>query len=248
MLLSQQTPDGTGGAIVTRSPSGRTGVLARDVDGPGGIASSGGHIYFTTGNSLVSGLVGRTDGTVVSVDPETGSSRVVARGLTQPNGLAVLPDGDLVVSRDAGEYTGLTLVRTNGTRARIAPGLTSTNGLWWDAVRQRLLVTTTFDAVTRIAAVDPARPERWRTVVALDGFGPLNAADDLTTDADGHVYAALNASANVVRIDAKNRARCVIADRLPLVSSVRFGAGPGWDSKSLYATSLLGGLYRLSPR
>ena len=51
----------------------------------------------------------------------------------------------------------------------------------------------------------------------------------------------------VVRIDAKTRAQCVIATGIPLASSVRFGAGPGWDSTSLYATSLAGGLYKITP-
>ena len=240
MLLSETALSGTG-KISTRTPSGRKGVWAAHVEGPGGISLRDGEVYFTTGNGPVSGITDAKDGTIST------RNGVVARGLTMPNGLAATPDGGFIVSRDLGGYTGLTQVTKNGVQRRIARGLTSTNGGWWDTKRQRVLVSTSFDTTTRVAANDPDHPNRWKTVAVIPGYGPVNTADDLTSDADGNIYVALSVGMKVVRIDAKTRAQCVVATGIPLASSVRFGAGPGWDSKSLYATSLAGGLYKITP-
>ncbi|MEU5876474.1 hypothetical protein [Spirillospora sp. NPDC047279] len=57
---------------------------------------------------------------------------------------------------------------------------------------------------------------------------------------------ALNVAGRVVRLDPGTGDVCTVADGLPLVSSVRFGAGPGWDPKALYATNSLGGLTSLT--
>lgn len=246
MLLSEAPQLGPG-AIVTRTPAGRTETLASPVAGPGGISVAGSTAYFTTVNSPVSGYAGLTDGTIEAVDLNTGATRTVVRGLTQPNGLAVLPGGALAVSQTVGD-SGITLVGTDGRKRRIAAGLTSTNGLWWDTARERLLTATTMNETTVVAAIDPAAPQRWRTVATIPGAGVLNGADDLTADADGNIYVALSTGMKVLRIDAQSGRQCVVADGLPAVSSVRFGSGPGWDAASLYATTLLGGLYKLSPR
>src|SRR5690606_7208655 len=128
-----------------------------------------------------------------------------------------------------------------------APTLTSTNGLAFDAPRDRLIVSTTFDPTTVVAAVDTAHPANPITRTALPGFGPLNSADDLTVAPDGTAYVALNVAGAVHQVDLDNGRSCRIADNLPLISSVRFGTGPGWDPNALYATSFLGTLTKLTP-
>ena len=93
-----------------------------------------------------------------------------------------------------------------------------------------------------------AFPSPWSTLVglaALPGSGPLNAADDLTVGPDGIVYVAYNGGGKVVRVDPATGESCALASGLPLVSSVRFGAGPGWDPDALYATSFTGKIYKL---
>ncbi|MFT3714462.1 MAG: SMP-30/gluconolactonase/LRE family protein [Gordonia sp. (in: high G+C Gram-positive bacteria)] len=239
MLLSADTVD-------TRTPSGRKGVLVTGVTSPGGISVRDGKAYYAAGNAFASGALGLRDGSIGSVDLKTGAKRTVATGLTMPNGLTALPSGGFVVSRTLGATTGLTLVRENGTTKAIAKGLTSTNGVWWDATRKRVLTATSANAATTVAAVNPSTGA-WRTLATVPGVSALNFADDLTTDADGNIYVALDVAGKVLRIDAATGRQHVIA-QVPLVTSVRFGQGPGWDSASLYATSLTGGLYKLTPR
>ena len=108
------------------------------------------------------------------------------------------------------------------------------------------MVSTTFNPATVIAAVD-ARGRVTRRVT-VPGYGPLNSADDLTVGPDGVAYVTLNAAGRIVRVDLDSGRSCTIASGLITPSSVRFGAGPGWDSRSLYVTSFLGTLTRLTPR
>ncbi|WP_336084658.1 SMP-30/gluconolactonase/LRE family protein [Nocardia sp. SSK8] len=244
VLLSEQDLGGGPGAVRVLGADGTRGTLANEVDGPGGIVVAGASAYFTTGNTATAALSGQSSGTIDAVDLATGVRSTVARGLTMPNGLARLANGDFVVSKDIGGGS-MTRVDAAGNTTPFATALTSTNGLAFDAPRDRLVVSTTFDPTTVIAAVDTAGTPITRT--ELPGFGPLNSADDLTVDTDGTAYVALNVAGAVQRVDLDTGTSCRIADGLPLVSSVRFGSGPGWDPNSLYATSFLGTVTKLTP-
>lgn len=246
VLLSEQDLGGGPGAVRALGADGARTTLADAVDGPGGIVVAGGTAYFTTGNTASAAVGGQHTGTIDSVDLATGARATVARGLQMPNGLARLANGDFVVSKDIGAGS-MTRVRPDGTTTPFAPALTSTNGLAVDAPRDRLIVSTTFDPTTVIAAVDTTHPDTPITRTELPGFGPLNSADDLTVDADGTAYVALNVAGAVQQVDIDTGHSCRIAEGLPLVSSVRFGTGPGWDPNSLYATSFLGTLTKLTP-
>lgn len=185
-------------------------------------------------------------GTVTAFNLDTRTTREVASHLTMPNGLARLPEGSFVVSRDLGADAALTHV-ADGVQSRFAPSATSTNGLAFDAVHQILYVSTTFNRTTEIAAVDvrspSAPPRRYR----IPEIGPLNSADDLTLGADSRLYVALNAIGQVARLDPATGASCIIASHLPFVSSVRFDNGPSWSRNSLYTNSFLGSVTKISP-
>lgn len=241
VLLSEQATSGPG-AIRRLTADGARSVAAADVDGPGGLLVSGHTAYFTTGNSAVAALSGRADGTIDALDLDTGVVRTVASGLTMPNGLAQLPGGDLVVSRDVGTGS-MTRVAADGGATPYAPWLASTNGLAFDPGRGRLVVSTTFEPTTTIASVDAAARPGPATV--LPGYGPANSADDLTVAPDGTVYVALNVAGRIEQVDLDTGRTCTIAEGLPLSSSVRFGAGPGWNPDSLYVTGFLGTLTEL---
>ncbi|WP_067816589.1 SMP-30/gluconolactonase/LRE family protein [Nocardia inohanensis] len=247
LLLSETSLTGTGGGVQRLGADGKHSAAAQ-VDSPGGIVVSGNTAYINTGNSTKAGLTDSTDGTVVALDLTTGALSTVATGLRMPNGLALLPDGGFVVSKDLGATTTLTAVAPDRTTRVLAPGLTSTNGLAYDPVRRKLFVSTTFDMNTTIAAVSIDHPNADPVRYTLPGFGPLNSADDLTVGPDGAVYVALNLAGRIVRLDPDTSATCTIADNLPLSSSVRFGSGPGWDPKSAYVTSFLGTVTRLTPQ
>ncbi|MFI9401384.1 SMP-30/gluconolactonase/LRE family protein [Nocardia sp. NPDC052316] len=247
MLLSEVPASGPGGALRRHGADGSREVLAR-ASSPGAIVVAGNTAYFTTGNALSSGFAGRTDGTIEALELARGTVSTVAAGLTAPNGLAQLPDGDFVVSRDLGEPTTLTRIAGDGSGARpYVTELTSTNGLAYDPNRRKLFVSTTFDPTTTVAAIDLDRADAAPARITLPGFGPLNSADDLTVGADGNVYLALNAAGRVVRGDRDTGRSCVVAEGIPFATSPRFGAGPGWDPRSLYVTSFAGTVTRLTP-
>jgi sugar lactone lactonase YvrE len=247
LLLTEQSLVGGPGAVHRLGADGAKSTAVANVSSPGGIVVRDGTAYFNTGNSLSAGLTGSRDGAIQSLNLDTGAVSTVATGLQMPNGLAQLPNGDFVVSKDLGPGT-LTLVSADGSRkTAFGPGLTSTNGLGMDRERGRLVVSTTLNPVSEIAAIDLDDPARAVTPAVIPGFGPLNSADDLTIGADGAAYVALNAVGSVARVDLDTGRSCIIADGLPLTSSVEFGSGPGWDSNALYAISFLGTITKLTP-
>ncbi|MGW6424422.1 SMP-30/gluconolactonase/LRE family protein [Nocardia sp. NPDC055053] len=246
LLLSEQSTTGVGGSLQRLAADGAKSVAVGGIDGPGGVIVVGDTAYFTTGNSAVAALTGRADGTIRALDLDTGAVTTVATGLTMPNGLAQLPNGDFVVSKDVGAGS-MTRVAANGSASPYAPSLTSTNGLAFDRARDRLVVSTTFDPTTVVTFVDYADPAKPAPQTVIPGYGPLNAADDLTVGPDGKAYVALNVAGRIQQVDLDTRQSCTIADGLPLSSSVRFGAGPGWDAHALYVTSFLGTVTELTP-
>ncbi|MFC9996030.1 SMP-30/gluconolactonase/LRE family protein [Nocardia sp. NPDC127526] len=247
LLLSELSLTGSGGALRRLTPDGALSTVA-PIESPGGIVVSGATAYINSGNTLRSGLTDTPDGSIQSVDLTTGTVTTAASGLRMPNGLAQLPDGSFVVSRDLGSSTALTRIAADGTGAHpLAPDLTFTNGLAYDPSRRKLFVSTTFDSTTTIAAIAIDNPSAAPTRITLPGFGPLNSADDLTLGPDGAVYVTLNVAGQVVRVDPDTGHHCTIADNLPFATSVRFGQGPGWDPNSAYVTSFLGTVTRLTP-
>lgn len=249
--------DGTGGLLLSGKGSifrlatdGSRSTVVPGVTGPGGQVVDGRTLYFTTGNTLQDGflgLLGLASGTISAVDLDTGARHVVADRLVMPNGMIRLPDGSFLVSRDLGAPGRTTRVFPDGHREVFAPSVTSTNGMAYDATRGVVYIASTFNPATTISVVDLAAPHARPRVIRLPGPGPLNAADDLTLGADGQLYVALNVAGKVVRVDPETGASCTIASRIQFASSLRFGAGPGWDPASLYVTSFRGTVTRLVP-
>src|SRR6476619_7245538 len=103
--------DGSGGLTISASdndaierltPNGDVTTLVPNVNAPGGQRVIGRTLYFNTGDSAGSGVAGTADGTLERFDLDTHQRSTFASGLTMPNGLAVLPNGDFVASRDIG--------------------------------------------------------------------------------------------------------------------------------------------------
>ncbi|WP_269588237.1 SMP-30/gluconolactonase/LRE family protein [Rhodococcus maanshanensis] len=248
MLLSEGTLFGDG-AIRTLSPGGKTGTLVSDFTGPGGIVVSGDTILFTTGNNAMAGLSNSKNGTVESLDLDTGEQTTVAKGLTMPNGLAKLANGDLLVTRNLGSDQGLTRIPAAqpGTPASVRTDLGSANGLAVSADGATVYVGNTFDSNTEIRELNATDLKGAVHTMKVAGSGSSNAGDDLTVGADGNIYMALNGAGKVVRLDPTTGSTCEIGSDLPLTSSVRFGSGPGWDPAALYTTSFDGSVHKLVP-
>ncbi|RNL81458.1 hypothetical protein EFL95_00990 [Nocardioides marmorisolisilvae] len=248
MLLSESSLAGTPGGLRRLAADGTRSTVVPNVASPGGLVVDGRTVYFNSGNGFASGLFNKPDGAINAVDLDTGVVSTVATGLVMPNGLIRLPGGDFVVSRDVlGARATMTRVTPAGVATPFATAATSTNGMAVDAERGLLYVDSTFDLGTVINVVDLAAPNAAPRKIKIPGLGPLNSADDLTRGADGYLYVALNVAGQVVRVDPDSGAVCTIASGIPFVSSVRFGAGPGWDPAALYATSFTGTVTRLTP-
>lgn len=246
LLLSEGGAGGTAGGLRTLSATGVRSTLVPDVVSPGGIVVDGRTAYFNSGDGLMSGLFNTADGKINKVDLDTGAVTTIATGLVMPNGLTRLPGGDFVVSRDLGQGS-MMRVTPAGVATPFAPAATSTNGMAVDVARHQFYVDSTFNLTTEISVIDLDEPAAKPRTIQIPGIGPLNSADDLTLGADGNLYVALNVAGSVIRVNPDTGAQCTIAKGLPFVSSVRFGAGPGWDPNSLYATSFIGTLTRLTP-
>ncbi len=220
--------------------------MVAEVPAPGGIVVDEGTAFFTTGNGTVSGLLGRTDGTLEAVDLGTGARRTVAAGLTMPNGLVRLPGGDFLVSRNLGSPPGLTRVPVDGRAPEtLRTDLGSVNGLAIEG--KTVYAATTFDPTTRIHALDADDLDGPARTLDPSGPGPLETADDLDVGPDGALYVPLNVAGRILRVDPVTGAGCTIATGVPFVSAVAFGDGPGWDPDVLYTTGFDGSVHAVRP-
>lgn len=245
LLASASTPAG-GGSLLTLTPDGRADTVVAEVPAPGGIVVDEGTAFFTTGNGTVSGLLGRTDGTLEAVDLGTGARRTVAAGLTMPNGLVRLPGGDFLVSRNLGSPPGLTRVPVDGRAPEtLRTDLGSVNGLAIEG--KTVYAATTFDPTTRIHALDADDLDGPARTLDPSGPGPLETADDLDVGPDGALYVPLNVAGRILRVDPVTGAGCTIATGVPFVSAVAFGEGPGWDPDVLYTTGFDGSVHAVRP-
>nr|WP_296767628.1 SMP-30/gluconolactonase/LRE family protein [Rhodococcus sp. (in: high G+C Gram-positive bacteria)] len=245
MYLSETSLSGSG-RIAALMPDGQRRTAVADVNSPGGLVVDGNTLYFATGNGTIAGLLDTHDGTVDTLDVESGTRSTYARGLVMPNGLARSPEGDLFTTRNLGATTGLTVVPHDSPNEpySVRTDLGTANGIAIDG--DTVYVSNTFDPVLVITALDADDPGGPSTKIPVDGFGPFTASDDMTVGPDGQIYLAQNLAGRVLRIDPRTGNSCVIGTGLPLTSSVEFG-GSGWDRTSLYATSFDGTVRKLTP-
>jgi SMP-30/Gluconolactonase/LRE-like region len=231
----------TQGRILRLSRSGHLSTLLASVPAPGGERTIGRYLFFNTGDTVPV----KPNGTIERLDLKTGRHTTWARGLTMPNGLAFLPDGDAVVSRDLGTGTGITRVAADDRRhpqtewAR----LDDTNGLAVDASGRWLYTDRTLSPDGEVDRISVANPRR---VQAVGRLGAGAAPDDLTLDELGNLFIAGFGSGKIYRVDIRRHLSCVIATGLSQPTSVRFG-GAGWPANRLYVTDAAGHLSELTP-
>ncbi len=246
--LENLEPDGQGGIYLSATAGverfTRSGLrLVAPATSPGGLRVRDGALFFTTGDAAASGALGTADGTIERLDLRTGRRRTWARGLTMPNGLAFLPDGSAVTSRDvAGLHpTGIT---------RVSRGVVTTS--WSDQADSNGLAVAggwlysdeTFTPGSKVYRTSIAHPARREVIASLTGHLGL---DDLTLSTSGVLYLAVNGSGEVVRLDPRTGASCTIASGLQNTSAVKQGRGTSFPSSRLYATGFDGRLLELVP-
>jgi sugar lactone lactonase YvrE len=229
------------GRLLRLSHPRRLTTLLAPVASPGGQARRGRVLYFNTGDLATD----QPTGTIDRLNLRTGRRSTWARGLTAPNGLVLLPNGDAVVSRDVGTGTGLTRIPAHD------PGhpqfqwarLDDTNGLAVDPSGRWLYVDRTFSPRGEVDRVSISNPRRVQVVGEL-GAGVF--PDDMTIDKRGILYIAGFVSGKIHRLDPRTSSSCAIASGLTQPTSVRFG-GPGWPARRLYVTDAGGHLSELVP-
>jgi sugar lactone lactonase YvrE len=186
------------------------------------------------------------DGTIERYRFKTQKQRTWARGLTMPNGLAFLPNGDALTSRDLGSGTGITRVPA---KDRAHPqvnwaSIDDTNGLAVDPTGKWLYVNRTFTPDAEVDRVRIADPSQVEPVASL---GAAKGPDDLTVDRKGRLLVATFLGGEIVRVNPATGVTCVIASGLGEPTSVRFGAGGDWPRRNLYVTTADGFLRELTP-
>lgn len=256
--LENVLPDGSGGLLVSASdqkailrltPDGASTVLVPDVTSPGGLRIRDGVLYFNTGDALASGAGSRADGTIDRFDLATGARSTFAPGLVMPNGLAVLPNGDLVTSRDIGSGTGITRVPFDDPEHPQFSWVdtSDSNGMAVDPSGTYLYYVETFtneSTVYRVTIADPSKVDR---VTTLGGTVPPKGLDDMTVDGSGLLYIAANSAGEVIRLDPVTKDACVIASGMRNTSAVKLGAGPGWPQTHLFVVGFDGVVRELTP-
>ncbi|AUI57265.1 SMP-30/gluconolactonase/LRE family protein [Amycolatopsis sp. BJA-103] len=246
-LLVSKTLFAGNGSVERVTPDGAVSTLL-PVSGPGALTVRGNELYVNTGHKTLDGTLGLKTGTIDIFDLDTGKRRTWATGLTMPDGGTVLPNGDAVISTLIGPKRGLWLVRKENPSApeRYGPDLLGPNGMVVSNDGRTLYVANTGGPDFQIAAIDLANPSAPAKKIRLQAPWPLNIIDDLALGTDGRLYTA-GEHGIVYRVDPDSGATCAIATGVHLGSSVRFGAGPGWDPESLYSTGFDGAVRRLVP-
>jgi sugar lactone lactonase YvrE len=255
--LENVEPDGKDGLFISASTqnavlrltrSGAPAVAVAGVTSPGGLRVGGGALYFTTGDAIPSGALGTADGTIQRLDLRTGRRTTWASGLTMPNGLAFLPDGCGVTSRDVAgaSPTGITRV-LHGVAHPSWSDQADSNGMAVDPTGRWLYSHETFTMASNVYRTEIAHPEHREVVASLFAPGVPKGLDDLTLSTSGVLYVAANGAGEVIRLDPRTKASCVVASGLMNTSAVKQGRGKAFPAGRLYVTGFDGRVLELTP-
>jgi hypothetical protein len=257
-ILENLEPNGRGGMVISNqtadslelvTAAGKVTTLVPNVPSPGGIRFHGGYMYFNTNNSLEAGAFDETNGTIGRMNLKSGRVTTWAGGLSMPNGLDFLPNGDAVVTRDVpGARWGVTEIPA-AHPARIVRDWVTTqdsNGVAVAPSGRWLYFDQTFES-SDIDRVSITAPHDVQVVGSL-GLGLV--LDDLTIGSNGVLYIASNRPdpfGEVIEFNPYTKQQCAIATGLGDPAAVKFGCGPGWSSGSLYVSAWNGDIYKLTP-
>jgi len=180
------------------------------------------------------------DGIVWRITPEGEKTRVVDGGIGDPNFVLVRPDGSFLVSDDATDE--ILIADGSGGVALYTDMVGHPNGLAFSLDGSVLYVAQIFGSLLplqiddRVWAVplENGSPKGPPEVIASTGDGAAN--DGLALDEMGRVYVAANGTGQILRIDPTTREMVLIAEGMPGVASLAFGAGE-FDPHAIYATS-----------
>ncbi|WP_433567034.1 hypothetical protein ACQP1O_18720 [Nocardia sp. CA-151230] len=255
--LENLEPDGNGGFFVSGIVNGviyhvdssnRVTTLLTDLDHPAGLRLVGNDLYFLTGNST--SLTGT--GTLQRYNVAAGTVTTALTGLVQPDGLLLLPDGDLLIAH-LSVPVPVGISRYRPSTGEFTPHWSNTpypNGIALSPDRDAIYTQNEFTSqVLRIPLDAPTTS----TVVATVHDGIIPFLDDMEATRSGQLYITGDYSGSVYHIDPNTGATCTIATGMQTSSpippngptSVRIAPdGDGW---ALYVVGVDGNLRRLRP-
>jgi len=256
--LENVEPDGKDGLFISGSTqnavlrltrSGAPKVAVAGASSPGGLRVRDGALYFNTGDAVQAGALGTADGTISRLDLRTGRRTTWASGLTMPNGLAFLPDGSAVTSRDVAGLspTGITRVTKAGVVQPSWSDQPDSNGMAVDPTGRWLYTDETFTSASNVYRTEIAHPAHRELVASLATVGVPKGLDDLTLASSGALYLAANGAGQVLRLDPRTKHSCVIASGLQNTSAVKQGRGRAFPAGRLYVTGFDGRVLELTP-
>ena len=210
-----------------------TGGLAWDLDGSLVLGFNGG-----TQNSVSDG----TEGGLMRVDPETGKTSEITRGMGMANGIVRGPDGAFYASNDfAGGIDRVFGGKVEDDWSKVE----TPNGLVIDTAGRYLYAAQTFKPAS-IAKIDLADPAKQTSF--FDAVGPdvIAGPDGMTRDDRDRLFLAVNGIGEVWRIDTDGTA-CALARGIMNASALNWGGdGGGFPSRNLYVVAFSGVLIELA--
>lgn len=232
--------DGTANAIKRFAPDASSVNAVTGISSPGGLVlHPDGLIYAGQGNSLANALMRTGAAKVMRFDPAAPAASIetFASGLNMPNGMTVLPDGDLAISNDLDRGLIRIPYEAPTTWAPIAD-VWGTNGLVVSPDGETLYAAITFDQRSPIERIDLASGSHSTAAQLTFGVASLEPGvhtdpvvgapligvkglDDMTGTADGALYPVANGTGELLRVDPNTGASCLLASGLQNPSSVR---------------------------
>ena len=183
--------------------------------------------------------VPRRDGIIWRIPPAGKRTRLVKKGIIDPNFIVVRPDGTLLVSDDS--LNEIWKVDTDGQLTLFTDAINCPNGMVLDRNGTALYVAQIFDGITPIVWDDRI----WKLPLGRSGqiTGPPellaqvgSGHDGLAMDIHGRIYSASNNSGQILRIDPGDGSVTVICEGVDGVASLAFGQG-AFDHRAIYATN-----------
>jgi hypothetical protein len=235
------------GRILHVDGSGNANTVLSGLDHPAGLRLSGGSLYFLTGNNL-----GDVRGTLQRLDLATGQAATLLTGLPAPNGLLLLPDGDLLFSQLTFPPVGID--RYSPATGRHTKSWSNTpfpNGLTLSDDGAAIYTENT--VLSTILRLPLGKPNSTTEVARLPGI--FAGSDDMQATRDGMLYVAGDTSGEVYAINPRSGDMCVIAKGLnnqrflqaPPYGPTSVRIGPGPAGPALYVVAIDGALRRLDP-
>ena len=243
-----------------------------NVSGPGGLAVGPDNlIYAGTGDSFEGALLKTGEASVIRFrrDQPAATKQIYSSGFNMANGLTFGPNGDVYVSNDI-DAGLIRIPRAHPTAWSRLDDLWGTNGLVVTRDGKTMYAAITLDQrspIERISLPSGAHSTAWQLTVGVASLKPavytnpdlsrpligVKGLDDMTSDGR-YLYPVANGMGELLRVDPRTGAACLIASGFPTSSSVRIApeAGPFADHDrgtiDFYVTRFTGQIMRIRYR